>query len=170
MASYKIVIDTKGKTKKEKQGQLLAATTGQVIDNFSDKDDNKLGTTKNAGPKVVATTMLVGQIKDSISSVGNLAVSTIGLRHDNSALQNKIDNAMNIGSAGISSLTTIGSAAALGGPIGAAVGTAIAAMKIATDAANNLLQYKRDTKLDTVNSIKSSERLGIIATDKNRKR
>ena len=84
MAQYKIIVDTKGSTKKEKEKEQLALATGV---NSSDNKDEQVNSLVNREAVKVITTII-----DTGINVANAYVSTIGIRTDNQARQNEINN------------------------------------------------------------------------------
>ena len=110
-------------------------------------------------------------------------VSQIGARQDNIAKQNRIQNTIEIVgesvSTGLNILTTTAAGASIGslaGPVGTAVGAAVgAAIAIASEASSkaieisaNLKDYSRLQTTNLLEAEKASERLGRIATNRNR--
>lgn len=171
MGMYKITIDTRGQSKKEKQEEKINTVTGN--NNPSDKDKNKEGTLKALKNAVgVQAATMIGK------TATNLAinyVSTSGIRTDNMARQNEITNMLTVVNNANGMASTTINAAVTGTTIGGAGGAVLAAALIAVDMANrayqayqNIKEYNREVTEDRLNSEHASERLGIICTDNNR--
>lgn len=167
MPSYRIVIDTKSQTRKEKEKeQLENVSNGSGKENKD--DDGSVVTTKS-----YAVSKAIELAKTTALQVGKLYVDTIGVRTDNTARQNQVNNIMDLAGKGISLAESLANAIILGGKKGA-VSAIVAAVTFAvTEAVNtagNVMQYKRDIAEDTASTMHASERLGMVATDRNRRR
>lgn len=171
MGMYKITIDTRGQSKKEKQEERINTVTGNS--NPSDKDKNKDGTLKALKNAVgVQAATMIGK------TATNLAInyiSTSGIRTDNMARQNEITNMLTVVNTVSGMASTVSNAATTGAMVGGVAGVIIAAAQIAVDMANrgyqayqNIKEYNREVTEDRLNSEHASERLGIICTDNNR--
>lgn len=171
MGMYKITIDARGQSKKEKQEDKINTVTGN--NNPADKKNNKDGTLKalkNAAGVQAAT--MIGK------TATNLAinyVSTSGIRTDNMARQNEITNMLTVINNANGMASTTVNAAVTGSMVGGAGGAVLAAAQIAVDMANrayqayqNIKEYNREVTEDRLNSEHASERLGVICTDNNR--
>ena len=147
---------------------------------------NNINTTEESGAGSAAIGLALMAAKE-VAKVSREAattyVSQIGARQDNIAKQNRIQNTIEIVgesvSTGLNILTTTAAGASLGslaGPVGTAVGAAVgAAIAIASEASSkaieisaNLKDYSRLQTTNLLEAEKASERLGRIATNRNR--
>lgn len=171
MGMYKITIDTRGQSKKEKQEEKINTVTGN--NNPSDKDKNKDGTLKALKNTVgVQAATMIGK---TATNIAINYVSTSGIRTDNMARQNEITNMLTVINTVDGMASTTINAAASGAMVGGVAGAIIAAAQIAVDMANrayqayqNIKEYNREVTEDRLNAEHASERLGIICTDNNR--
>lgn len=167
MAQYKIIVDTKGSTKKEKEKEQLALATGT---NSSDSKEEQVNNLVNKEVAEVVTTII-----DTGINVANAYVSTIGVRTDNQARQNEINNI--ISGAGFitkqigSTVNSIAAGKAIGGAAGAAVAAVAIASQVVNETMNiinNIKEYNREITNDALDSVHNGERIGRISTDNNR--
>lgn len=108
--------------------------------------------------------------KTTALQVGKLYVDTIGVRTDNTARQNEVSNIVDLAGKGISAVGSIAAGAAMGGVPGAVIAAVAVAVNEAVNIASNVMQYKRDIAEDAASTMHASERLGMVATDRNRRR
>lgn len=165
MPSYRIVIDTKSQTRKEKEKEQLENVSNGSGNEKESTDDKKVVTKKNY---VAAAAIDLG--KSTALQVGKLYVDTIGVRTDNTARQNEVSNIVDLAGKGISAVGSIAAGAAMGGVPGAVIAAVAVAVNEAVNIASNVMQYKRDIAEDTASTMHASERLGMVATDRNRRR
>ena len=167
MPSYRILIDTKSQTRKEKEKeQLENVSNGSGKENKD--DDGSVVTTKS-----YAVSKAIELAKTTALQVGKLYVDTIGVRTDNSARQNEVNNIVDLAGKGIDLAGSFANAIILGGTKGAKSAVAAAVAFIASEAISmigNVMQYKRDIVEDAASTMHASERLGMVATDRNRRR
>ena len=163
MAQYKIIVDTKGSTKKEKEKKQLALATGT---NSSDDKDEQVNSLVNREAVKVITTII-----DTGINVANAYVSTIGIRTDNQARQNEINNIIN----GVGFLTNqiggIANSISIGKTLGAPAAIAAMAAQVVNETiniVNNIKEYNREITNDALDSVHNGERIGRISTDNNR--
>lgn len=171
MGMYKITIDTRGQSKKEKQEEKINNVTGN--NNPADKKNNKDGALKSL--KNIAGVQAATMIGKTATNLAINYVSTSGIRTDNMARQNEITNMLTVVNNANGMASTTMSAAVTGVAIGGAGGAVIAAAQIVVDMANrayqayqNIKEYNREVTEDRLNAEHASERLGIICTDNNR--
>lgn len=167
MAQYKIIVDTKGSTKKEKEKKLLANATGT---NSSDNGDEQVNALVNKEVVNVITT-----IADTGINVANAYISTIGVRTDNQARQNEINNIINSAGYVVNQLGGIANSVAIGKAIGGTAGAVAAGVGITAQVVNetmkiinNIKEYNREITNDALDSVHNGERIGRISTDNNR--
>lgn len=167
MAQYKIVIDTKGQTKKEKQIEQLETVSPKTGNDKKNTSDSaaQLSSIKTGAVGALAYNSVTGLAKN----VGQYTLSTIGVRTDNTVRQNQINNALNLGSQALGIGGWVATGAAFG-PWGAAIGAVIGIAEAAVNVVQGAEDYNRREISARLGEVKNSERLGIICTDKNRKR
>ena len=115
-----------------------------------------------------AKLMVAQKVKEVTSDAIRTYVSTIGARQDNVAKQNRIQNVMGMTNNLVSGAMSIATAASLAGPAGAVVTAIAEASKLAIEVTKNLQDYSRLQTKNSLESEKASERLGRIATNRNR--
>lgn len=165
MPSYRIVIDTKSQTRKEKEKEQLENVSNGSNNEKESTDDKKVVTKKN-----YVAAQAIDLAKTTALQVGKLYVDTIGVRTDNTARQNEVNNIVDLAGKGISAVGSIAAGAAMGGVPGAVIAAVAVAVNEAVNIAGNVMQYKRDIAEDTASTMHASERLGMVATDRNRRR
>lgn len=166
MPSYRIVIDTKSQTRKEKEkDQLKDVVDGVSKATKNDEDDDKYITKEDAAKR-----MAVDAAVDISLQVGKLYVDTIGVRTDNAARQNQVSNIVDLAGKAMIFGSNVFHGAKDAGSAGAVI-AAVATLATETiNIASNVMQYKRDIAEDTASTMHASERLGMVATDRNRRR
>ena len=165
MPSYRIVIDTKSQTRKEKEKEQLENVSNGSNNEKESTDDKKVVTKKN-----YVAAQAIDLAKTTALQVGKLYVDTIGVRTDNTARQNEVNNIVDLAGKGISAVGSIAAGAAMGGVPGAVIAAVAVAVNEAVNIASNVMQYRRDIAEDTASTMHASERLGMVATDRNRRR
>ena len=165
MPSYRIVIDTKSQTRKEKEKEQLENVSNGSNNEKESTDDKKVVTKKN-----YVAAQAIDLAKTTALQVGKLYVDTIGVRTDNTARQNEVNNIVDLAGKGISAVGSIAAGAAMGGVPGAVIAAVAVAVNEAVNIASNVMQYRRDIAEDAASTIHASERLGMVATDRNRRR
>lgn len=163
MAQYKIIVDTKGSTKKEKEKEQLALATGT---NSSDNKDEQVNALLNRETVKVITTII-----DTGINVANAYVSTIGVRTDNQARQNEINNIINSSGYVVNQLGGIANSISIGKTLGASAAVVSIAAQVVNEtinAINNIKEYNREITNDALDSVHNGERIGRISTDNNR--
>ena len=162
---YEIIVKLDGlsSTKEEENKEKLKEANGKKEKDPEEEIDKKLPKMKKAAKLMVAR-----KVKEVTSDAIRTYVSTIGAKQDNVAKQNRIQNVMGITDNLVSGAMSIATAASLAGPVGA-VATAVAtAAKLAIEVTKNLQDYSRLQTKNSLESEKASERLGRIATNRNR--
>lgn len=165
MPSYRIVIDTKSQTRKEKEKEQLENVSNGSNNEEKSTDDKKVVTKKN-----YVAAQAIDLAKTTALQVGKLYVDTIGVRTDNTARQNEVNNIVDLAGKGISAVGSIAAGAAMGGVPGAVIAAVAVAVNEAVNIAGNVMQYRRDIAEDAASTMHASERLGMVATDRNRRR
>lgn len=165
MPSYRIVIDTKSQTRKEKEKEQLENVSNGSNNEKESTDDKKVVTKKN-----YVAAQAIDLAKTTALQVGKLYVDTIGVRTDNTARQNEVNNIVDLAGKGISAVGSIAAGAAIGGVPGAVIAAVAVAVNEAVNIASNVMQYRRDIAEDAASTMHASERLGMVATDRNRRR
>ena len=165
MPSYRIVIDTKSQTRKEKEKEQLENVSNGSNNEKESTDDKKVVTKKN-----YVAAQAIDLAKTTALQVGKLYVDTIGVRTDNTARQNEVNNIVDLAGKGISAVGSIAAGAAIGGVPGAVIAAVAVAVNEAANIASNVMQYRRDIAEDAASTRHASERLGMVATDRNRRR
>ena len=139
MPSYRIVIDTKSQTRKEKEKEQLENVSNGSNNEKESTDDKKVVTKKN-----YVAAQAIDLAKTTALQVGKLYVDTIGVRTDNTARQNEVNNIVDLAGKGISAIGSIAAGAAMGGVPGAVIAAVAVAVNEAVNIAGNVMQYKRD--------------------------
>lgn len=165
MPSYRIVIDTKSQTRKEKEKEQLENVSNGSNNEKESTDDKKVVTKKN-----YVAAQAIDLAKTTALQIGKLYVDTIGVRTDNTARQNEVNNIVDLAGKGISAVGSIAAGAAMGGVPGAVIAAVAVAVNEAVNIASNVMQYRRDIAEDAASTMHASERLGMVATDRNRRR
>lgn len=166
MPSYRIVIDTKSQTRKEKEKEQLKDIVDGVSNATKKKDDDDEYVTKEN----VAKRMAVDAAVDIALQTGKLYVDTIGIRTDNAARQNQVNNIMDIAGKAMLFGAAVFRGAKDAGPAGFVIAAVATLATEAINIAGNVMQYRRDIAEDAASTMHASERLGMVATDRNRRR
>ena len=162
---YEIIVKLDGlsSTKEEENKEKLESANGK-----KQKDPDKEKAKKLAKMRKAAKIMVAQQVKEVTSDAIRTYVSTIGARQDNVAKQNRIQNVMGMTNNLVSGAMSIAAASALAGAPGAIITAVAEASKLAIEVTKNLQDYSRLQTKNSLESEKASERLGRIATNRNR--
>ena len=162
---YEIIVKLDGlsSTKEEENKEKLKAANGK-----KQKDPDEEKAKKLAKMRKAAKIMVADKIREVTSDAIRTYVSTIGARQDNVAKQNRIQNVMGMTNNLVSGAMTIAAAASAAGPAGAVIASLAEASKLAIEVTKNLQDYSRLQTKNSLESEKASERLGRIATNRNR--
>ena len=162
---YEIIIKLDGlsSTKEEENKEKLESANGKKPKNPSEEQAKKLAKMRKAAKLMVAR-----KVKEVTADAMRTYVSTIGARQDNVAKQNRIQNVMGMTNNLVSGAMTIATAASVAGPAGAVIAAVAEASKLAIEVTKNLQDYSRLQTKNSLESEKASERLGRIATNRNR--
>ena len=162
---YEIIVKLDGlsSTKEEENKEKLKSANGK-----KPKDPDKEKAKKLAKMRKAAKLMVAQKVKEVTSDAIRTYVSTIGARQDNVAKQNRIQNVMGMTNNLVSGAMSIATAASLAGPAGAVITAIAEASKLAIEVTKNLQDYSRLQTKNSLESEKASERLGRIATNRNR--
>lgn len=158
-------------TEKEKAQQRLSESTGQNISTTKKNTDVDLNN-KEESPiaKSVAVGYIIQEGKQVAQNIATKTIGSYGVRHGDAALQNKLNNATTLVTETASAGTGIAAAYGAGGWVGAIVATLVSAIDKAVDIAYNSAEYQTLQLERKANEIRQSERLGRLATDRNRGR
>ena len=162
---YEIIVKLDGlsSTKEEENKEKLESANGKKPKNPSEEQAKKLAKMRKAAKLMVAR-----KVKEVTADAMRTYVSTIGARQDNVAKQNRIQNVMGMTNNLVSGAMTIATAASVAGPAGAVIAAVAEASKLAIEVTKNLQDYSRLQTKNSLESEKASERLGRIATNRNR--
>ena len=166
---YEIIVKLDGlsSTKEEENKEKLKSTNGKkqkdLAEELGKKEAKKLAKMKKAAKLMVAQ-----KVKEVAVDAMRTYVSTIGARQDNVAKQNRIQNVMGMTNNLVSGAMSIATAAKLAGVPGAIITATATAAKLAIEITKNLQDYSRLQTKNSLESEKASERLGRIATNRNR--
>ena len=162
---YEIIVKLDGlsSTKEEENKEKLKSANGKKPKNPDEEKAKKLAKMRKA-----AKIMVAQQVKEVTVDAIRTYVSTIGARQDNVAKQNRIQNVMGMTNNLVSGAMTIAAAASAAGPAGAVIAAVAEASKLAIEVTKNLQDYSRLQTKNSLESEKASERLGRIATNRNR--
>lgn len=179
---YELIVSVEGlsSTREEKNKEKVKKVNrGNNTNNIDGTEESGGGAAAAAGLALMAAKEVAKVSREAATTY----VSQIGARQDNIAKQNRIQNTIEIVgesvSTGLNILTTTAAGASIGslaGPVGTAVGAAVgAAIAIASEASSkaieisaNLKDYSRLQTTNLLEAEKASERLGRIATNRNR--
>ena len=179
---YELIVSVEGlsSTREEKNKEKVKKVhRGNNTNNIDSTGESGGGANAAAGLALMAAKEVAKVSREAATTY----VSQIGARQDNIAKQNRIQNTIEIVgesvSTGLNILTTTAAGASIGsfaGPVGTAVGAAVgAAIAIASEASSkaieisaNLKDYSRLQTTNLLEAEKASERLGRIATNRNR--
>ena len=179
---YELIVSVEGlsSTREEKNKEKVnKVNRGNNTNNIDSTGESGGGAKAAAGLALMAAKEVAKVSREAATTY----VSQIGARQDNIAKQNRIQNTIEIVgesvSTGLNILTTTAAGASIGslaGPVGTAVGAAVgAAIAIASEASSkaieisaNLKDYSRLQTTNLLEAEKASERLGRIATNRNR--
>ena len=162
---YEIIVKLDGlsSTKEEENKEKLKSTNGKKQKNPDEEKAKKLAKMRKA-----AKIMVADKVREVTSDAMRTYVSTIGARQDNVAKQNRIQNVMGMTNNLVSGAMTIAASASIAGPAGAVIAAVAEASKLAIEVTKNLQDYSRLQTKNSLESEKASERLGRIATNRNR--
>ena len=162
---YEIIVKLDGlsSTKEEENKEKLKSTNGKKQKNPDEEKAKKLAKMRKA-----AKIMVADKVREVTSDAIRTYVSTIGARQDNVAKQNRIQNVMGMTNNLVSGAMTIAASASIAGPAGAVIAAVAEASKLAIEVTKNLQDYSRLQTKNSLESEKASERLGRIATNRNR--
>ena len=179
---YELIVSVEGlsSTREEKNKEKVKKVNrGNNTNNIDSTGESGGGANAAVGLALMAAKEVAKVSREAATTY----VSQIGARQDNIAKQNRIQNTIEIVgesvSTGLNILTTTAAGASIGslaGPVGTAVGAAVgAAIAIASEASSkaieisaNLKDYSRLQTTNLLEAEKASERLGRIATNRNR--
>ena len=179
---YELIVSVEGlsSTREEKNKEKVKKVNrGDNTSNINTTGESSGGAAAAKGLALMAAKEVAKVSREAATTY----VSQIGARQDNIAKQNRIQNTIEIVgesvSTGLNVLTTTAAGASLGSlasPVGTAVGAAVgAAIAIASEASSkaieisaNLKDYSRLQTTNLLEAEKASERLGRIATNRNR--
>ena len=166
---YEIIVKLDGlsSTKEEENKEKLESANGKKPKNPAEEQAKKQAK-KLAKMRKAAKIMVAQKVKEVTSDAIRTYVSTIGARQDNIAKQNRIQNVMGMTNNLVSGAMSISAAGALAGPAGAVITAIAEASKLAIEVTKNLQDYSRLQTKNCLESEKASERLGRIATNRNR--
>ena len=166
---YEIIVKLDGlsSTKEEENKEKLKSANGKKPKNPAE-EQAKEKAKKLAKMRKAAKLMVARKVKEVTADAMRTYVSTIGARQDNVAKQNRIQNVMGITDNLVSGAMSISTAASLAGPAGAVITAIAEASKLAIEVTKNLQDYSRLQTKNSLESEKASERLGRIATNRNR--
>ena len=162
---YEIIVKLDGlsSTKEEENKEKLKSANGK-----KQKDPEEEKAKKLAKMRKAAKIMVADKVREVTSDAIRTYVSTIGAREDNVAKQNRIQNVMGMTNNLVNGAMTIAAAASAAGPAGAVIASLAEASKLAIEVTKNLQDYSRLQTKNSLESEKASERLGRIATNRNR--
>lgn len=162
---YEIIVKLDGlsSTKEEENKEKLESANGK-----KQKDPDKEKAKKLAKMRKAAKIMVANKVREVTSDAIRTYVSTIGARQDNVAKQNRIQNVMGMTNNLVSGAMSISAADSLAGAPGAIITALAEASKLAIEVTKNLQDYSRLQTKNSLESEKASERLGRIATNRNR--
>ena len=162
---YEIIVKLDGlsSTKEEENKEKLKSANGKKQKTPEEEKAAKLAKMRKA-----AKIMVADKVREVTSDAIRTYVSTIGARQDNVAKQNRIQNVMGMTNNLVSGAMTIAAAASAAGPAGAVIASLAEASKLAIEVTKNLQDYSRLQTKNSLESEKASERLGRIATNRNR--
>lgn len=162
---YEIIVKLDGlsSTKEEENKEKLESANGKKQKTPEEEKAAKLAKMRKA-----AKIMVADKVREVTTDAIRTYVSTIGARQDNVAKQNRIQNVMGMTNNLVSGAMSISKAAALAGPAGAVITALAQASKLAIEVTKNLQDYSRLQTKNSLESEKASERLGRIATNRNR--
>ena len=162
---YEIIVKLDGlsSTKEEENKEKLKSANGK-----KQKDPEEEKAKKLAKMRKAAKIMVADKVREVATDAMRTYVSTIGARQDNVAKQNRIQNVMGMTNNLVSGAMTIATAASVAGPAGAVIAAVAEASKLAIEVTKNLQDYSRLQTKNSLESEKASERLGRIATNRNR--
>lgn len=166
---YEIIVKLDGlsSTKEEENKEKLKSTNGKKQKDLAE-ELGKEQAKKLAKMRKAAKLMVAQKVKEVTSDAIRTYVSTIGARQDNVAKQNRIQNVMGMTNNLVSGAMSIATAASLAGAPGAIITAIAEASKLAIEVTKNLQDYSRLQTKNSLESEKASERLGRIATNRNR--
>lgn len=169
MAQYTITIDTNSSSVKEKQKEKLNKVNGESTSSGNEKKEKTVSS--------VSTGLAIAYGTAITKQVASTAISTIGIRTDNIARQNRISNGMKMANEILGFAGTVGAGIKIGsvaGPAGAAVVGIMAAVgeitKKSIEAVNNNQTFNINQTGELINQQAAMERLGQLASDRNRGR
>lgn len=162
---YEIIVKLDGlsSTKEEENKEKLKSANGKKQKTPEEEKAEKLAKMRKA-----AKIMVAQQVKEVTVDAIRTYVSTIGARQDNIAKQNRIQNMVGVTNNLVSGAMTIAASASVAGPAGAVIAAVAEASKLAIEVTKNLQDYSRLQTKNSLESEKASERLGRIATNRNR--
>ena len=162
---YEIIVklDVLSSTKEEENKEKLKSANGKKQKTPEEEKAAKLAKMRKATKIMVAD-----KVREVATDAMRTYVSTIGARQDNVAKQNRIQNVMGMTNNLVSGAMTIATAASVAGPAGAVIAAVAEASKLAIEVTKNLQDYSRLQTKNSLESEKASERLGRIATNRNR--
>ena len=162
---YEIIVKLDGlsSTKEEENKEKLKSANGNKYKDPEEEKAKKLAKMKKAAKLMVAK-----KVQEVTSDAIRTYVSTIGARQDNVAKQNRIQNVMGMTNNLVSGAMSIATASKLAGAPGAIITAVAEASKLAIEVTKNLQDYSRLQTKNSLESEKASERLGRIATNRNR--
>ena len=156
-------LDNKEDNAKDKLDQTVNKETANKNNKVEDDTDKIIKAAKTVGAIALARQTINAGI-----SYGKYRANTIGARYGDTARQNEINNMINITDklVGIGGSTVTG--ALIAGPVGAAVGLISGVIPEILSAIERVDQWNIKQRENDINEVRSSERLGLLSTDRNR--
>lgn len=149
------------------------------LENFNDPNKTNTVTTKEIPFKNTVTGLAVIQgaqiAKDIVTDMVSYRLNTVGVRYGDTATQNRINNIMN-GVNKVGGIVSATAAGAVAGSVIPVVGTAVgAALGFISSVSSEIVQmvqrmdeWDRNQQINNLNERRTSERLGLLSTDRNR--
>ena len=159
-------LNSKEDNAKSKLEQTLNRDTVANKNQIAEEGSNKIIT----AAKTVAVTAVASQAVSAGINYAKYRVNTIGARYGDTARQNEINNMINIADnvMSIGGSTIAGFVATGGNPLGAAVGLVSSLIPKILGAIERVDQWNIQQRENDVIERRSSERLGLLSTDRNR--
>ncbi len=136
------------------------------------KEASATGSTTNTQAdmlkKAAGVALAVQQVQKVANQVATYALTAPGTIYNDQARQNEIDNLMNASSMATGLGKSVLAGALVAGPVGAVVAGIGSLVGTGFDMYNNNATYQRLQTVNNINSVRSSESLGMISSDNNR--
>lgn len=167
---YKLTISLKDETEKKPAKKALDKATGKDGEDSKSKKIRKEISSAMSAVKALSAYKVANTFVQGGKQLTNYYLGSVGSRYGDTARQNEINNIMSVGSRVTGAATSIAAGALVGGWAGAVIATVGEIVSNAVNVVTNKDKWNQQQRINDMNEIRQSERLGLLASDRNRGR